>query len=128
MMIYETNTHPNHKQLYNLTMVDKMCRGNQESVLKMVNVFISQISQSVEEISEAYQEKDFGKIKNEIHKVKPTLTYYGTTEIEKELLLLEKLVAGNFTGKEIEININTLKKITTQTTAKMKIDFSLLKN
>jgi len=128
MMTYETNTHSNHKQLYNLTMVDKMCRGNQESVLKMVNVFISQISQSVEEISEAYQEKDFGKIKSEIHKVKPTLTYYGTTEIEKELLLLEKLVAGNFTGKEIEININTLKKITTQTTAKMKIDFSLLKN
>ena len=128
MMIYETNTHSDPKQLYNLTMVDKMCRGNQESVLKMVNVFIGQISQSVEEITVAYQEKDFEKIKNEIHKVKPTLTYYGTAKIEKELLLLEKLVAGTFTGKEIELNINTLKTITTQTIAKMKIDFSSSNN
>ena len=128
MMIYETNTHSDPKQLYNLTMVDKMCRGNQESVLKMVNVFIGQISQSVEEITVAYQEKEFEKIKNEIHKVKPTLTYYGTAEIEKELLLLEKLVAGTFTGKEIELNINTLKTITTQTIAKMKIDFSISNN
>jgi len=127
-MIYETNTHSDPEQLYDLTMVDKMCRGNQESVLKMVNVFISQISQSVEEITVAYQKKDFGKIKNELHKVKPTLTYYGTAKIEKELLVLEKLVAGTFTGKEIEININTLNAITTQTIAKMKLDFSISNN
>ena len=128
MMIYETNTHSDTKQLYNLNMVDKMCRGKQEFILKMVNVFISQISQSVEEITVACQKKDFGKIKNEIHKVKPTLTYYGTAEIEKELLLLEKLVAGTFTGKEIEKNINTLNTIITQTIAKMKIDFSISNN
>ena len=127
-MFYQVNTQTNSEQLYNLTMVDKMCRGKQENVLKMVKVFISQISKSVQEITEAYQIKDFRKIKNEIHKVKPTLTYYGTAKIKKELLMLEKLVNGIFTAEEIEINITTLNTIITQTVAKMKIDFSISNN
>lgn len=125
MMIYEANTHSDTGQFYNLTMVHKMCRGNQEAVLKMVKVFISQMSQSIEVITVASQKSDIEKIKNEIHKVKPTLTYYGTAKIEKELLALENLLAGAFTRKEIEMNINTLNTTRIQTIAKMKIDFSL---
>jgi HPt (histidine-containing phosphotransfer) domain-containing protein len=127
-MFYQVNTHSEPEQLYNLTMVDKMCRGNQETILKMVNVFISQISISVHEITEASQKKDIRRIKNEIHKVKPTLTYYGTTKIEKELLGLERLINGIFTADEIEMNITTFNTIITQTIAKMKIDFSISNN
>ena len=127
-MFYQTNTLSDSKQLYNLTMVDKMCRGNQKSVLKMVAVFISQVSKSVKEITGAYQKTHIEKIKNEIHKIKPTLSYYGTLKIEKELRVLEKLVAGTFTAGEIEMSINTLHIITTQTVAKMKIDFSISNN
>ena len=127
-MFYQVNTHSEPEQLYNLTMVDKMCRGNQKTILKMVNVFISQISISVQEITEASQKKDISRLKNEIHKVKPTLTYYGTTKIEKELLGLERLVNGIFTADEIEMNITTFNTIITQTIAKMKIDFSISNN
>jgi len=127
-MIYEKNTQSSPTQLYDLTMVDKMCRGNQESILKMVHVFIRQIVQSVEELTKAYEIQDFEKIKKEIHKVKPTLAYYGTPQIEKELQQLEKLVAGTFTEREIEKNISTLNTITMQTITKMKTDFSISNN
>lgn len=127
-MFYQVNTHSDSEQLYNLTMVDKLCRGKHETVLKMVKVFISQISKSVQEITEASQKNDIEKIKNEIHKVKPTLTYYGTAKIERELGVLEKLVKGTFTAEEIEMNITTLNTIITQTVAKMKIDFSISNN
>lgn len=127
-MIYNSNTHAEAEQLYNLTMIDKMCRGNEDSVKKMVGVFIRQIAQSVEEISNANQKADLEKIKNEIHKIKPTLSYYGTIKIEKELLALEKLITETSTGQEIEINISTLNTIKSQTIAKMKSDFSLPNN
>jgi len=127
-MLYPVNTNSTPEQLYDLTMVNKMCRGNEESVLKMVNVFIIQISKSVQEITVAYQKQDKEKIKNEIHKVKPTLTYYGTAKIKKELLSLEKLADGTCTSEEIEMNINSLNNITTQTVAKMNIDFGISKN
>ena len=127
-MIYNSNTHVDPEQLYNLAMVNKMCRGDQDSVKKMVGVFISQIEQSVEEISMASQKGDLEKIKNEVHKIKPTLSYYGTSRIEKELLTLEKLIAGASTRQEIETNINTLNTIKSQTMAKMKFDFSLSNN
>lgn len=127
-MIYNSNTHVEADQLYNLTMIDKMCRGNEDSVKKMVGVFIRQVAQSVEEITNANQKSDLEKIKNEIHKIKPTLSYYGTAKIEKELLALEKLITETSTGQEIEININTLNTIKSQTIAKMKSDFSLSNN
>ena len=120
-----TSTVSNSNQLYDLTMVNKMSRGNEKFAIKMVAVFISQISQSVQEITEASQIKDVKKIKQEIHRVKPTLAYYGTYKIEKELLILEKLIIETSTAEELKTTINTLSKITTQTIAKMKIDFGI---
>ena len=124
----QVNSDSNTKHLYDLTMVNKMCRDKQELVLKMVTVFISEISKSVEEITKASDRADIDKIKNEIHKVKPTLTYYGTSEIKKVLLNLERLVLGSFITKELETSISSLDKITKQTVAKMKNDFSISNN
>ena len=124
-MYNQVNSDSNTKHLYDLTMVIKMCRDKQELVLKMVNVFILEIIKSVEEITVAFQKDNLEKIKDEIHKVKPTLTYYGTAEIKKELLNLESMVLGNFTTKELETSISSLDKITKQTVAKMKNDFGI---
>jgi HPt (histidine-containing phosphotransfer) domain-containing protein len=65
-----------------------MCRGNDEQILKMVRVFIDQISQSIEEIESAYFENDFLKIKSLAHKIKPLFTYFGTSKLEKEFILI----------------------------------------
>ena len=127
-MYNQVNTYSNTKHLYDLAMVNKMCRGNNELVLKMVNVFILEIAKSVEEITAASIKVNMEEIKNEIHKVKPTLTYYGTAEINRELLNLESLILGNFTKKELELSINSLNNKTKQTIAKMKIDFSISNN
>ena len=127
-MYNQVNSNSNTKHLYDLTMVNKMCRDKQELVLKMVNVFILEISKSLEEITVAAQKDNIEKIKNEIHKVKPTLTYYGTAEIKKELLNLESLILGNLTTKELETSISSLDKITKQTVAKVKNDFGISNN
>ena len=124
-MSFSKNTDSTGDNFYDLSLVEKMSRGNEKFALKMVEVFISQISQSVQEITVASQKKDVKKIKQEIHRVKPTLTYYGTHKIEKELLILEKLVIQTFTAEELISTINTLYNITTQTIAKMKIDFGI---
>jgi len=124
-MSFSKNTDSTGDNFYDLSLVEKMSRGNEKFALKMVEVFISQISQSVQKIADASQKKDVKKIRQEIHRVKPTLAYYGTHKIEKELLILEKLVIQTFTAEELISTINTLYNITTQTIAKMKIDFGI---
>ncbi len=108
---------------YDLTLIDKMCRGNQEQVAKMVKVFVNEVSQSVKEINLAYSEKDFPAIKKLTHKVKPTLTYFGVEKLQKELLQLEALLLKDFEIAEIESSIQKLTNLTTEVVEKLNTDF-----
>ncbi len=108
---------------YDLALIDKMCRGNQEQVAKMVKVFVNEILQSVEEINSAYSEKDFPTIKKLTHKVKPTLTYFGVKKLQKELLQIEALLLKDFEIAELESSIQKLTNLTTEVVDKLNTDF-----
>jgi HPt (histidine-containing phosphotransfer) domain-containing protein len=121
------NTKPIVKKNYDLGMIDKMCRGNQEQVRKMVKVFIVQISQSVEAIKSAFHEKDLVAVKGLIHKIKPTLGYYGTVRLEKELLSIETLIREEFPTIELDLKIMRLDYLVIQVVDRMKNDFQITK-
>jgi len=114
--------------LYDLSLIDKMCRGNQEQVVKMVAVFIIQTSKSIEELKLASTKNDFVKIKKIVHKIKPSFTYYGTVKLEKEVKIIEALVLEAFASSALELNIEHLMKLTSQVIYKMKNDFNIAIN
>jgi HPt (histidine-containing phosphotransfer) domain-containing protein len=113
-------------KLYDLQLIDKMCRGDAEKIAKMAVVFIDQISQSMQEISTAYAEKDFVKIERLVHKIKPTLSYFGTTSLEKEAIYLEDLLHGKFDPSELESKILNFNTLTKEVVDKMKNDFNII--
>ena len=108
---------------YDLTLIEKMCRGNKEQVAKMVKVFVNEISQSVEEINTAFTKKDFPAIKKLTHKVKPTLTYFGVEKLQKELLQLDTLLLTDFEIAEVATSIQKLTNLTTDVIKQMNTDF-----
>lgn len=122
MQFTPNSDHP-ADNLYNLTLINKMCRGNQEQVAKMVKVFVNEISQSVEEINTAYSKKDFQAIKKLTHKVKPTLTYFGVEKLQKELLQLDDLLLKDFEIAAVESSIQKLTDLTTEVVEKLNTDF-----
>lgn len=113
-------------KLYDLELIHKMCRGDEEKVTKMVHVFIEQISQSLGEITSAYAEKDFTKIGRLVHKVKPTLTYFGVATLEKEAHNLENLLHNNAEPSELEIKILSFNTLTKEVVDIMKNDFNVI--
>jgi HPt (histidine-containing phosphotransfer) domain-containing protein len=113
-------------KLYDLQLIHKMCRGDEEKIAKMVEVFISQISQTIQEIRTAYSEKDFLRIERLVHKVKPTLTYFGTTSLEKEALHLEDLLLKKSELSELELKILSFNNHTKEVVDKMKNDFNII--
>jgi HPt (histidine-containing phosphotransfer) domain-containing protein len=111
------------EKLYDLCMIEQLCRGNQEKVKKIVQVFIEQIPQSVEEIKSAYSKRDFLVIKNVAHRIKPTLSYYAIIQVEKDIQLIEKLAKEELATPELEVKIKKLDTVINQIVEQMKKDF-----
>lgn len=112
-------------KLYNLQLVEKMCRGNQEQIAKMAEVFVEQIIDAINEIEAAYTEKDFIKIVRLSHKIKPTLAYFGTDQLAEEFLLTEDLLSNEITAPEVDMKITSLKLIAQEVVDQMKNDFNI---
>ena len=120
------NSNSSHVKLYDLQLVVQTCRGNDEQILKMVRVFIDQISQSFEEIESAYFENDFLKIKSLAHKIKPLFTYFGTSKLEKEFILTEVLLSKGIISLELELKIIKLNLLVMEVISEMKNDFNII--
>lgn len=124
-MLFPQEYNQNPIKLYDLQLVHQMCRNNEESVLKMVEVFVGEVSKTMEEVNAAFLKNNFLEIKKLVHKIKPTLTYFGTSNLEKELHLIEKLLAKDFDSKELELKIINLTNLTKDVVDKMKTDFNI---
>jgi len=124
-MTFDSNKNMPEEQLYDLSLIDKMCRGNQEQIAKMVRVFIIQTSKLIEDLKLAGSKNDLLEIKTLIHKIKPSFTYYGTAKLEKEAKLIEALFLEEFEIREFELRIERLSELATQVIHKMKNDFNI---
>jgi HPt (histidine-containing phosphotransfer) domain-containing protein len=118
----QTDTANSAEKLYELSMIEQLCRGNQEQVIKMITVFIEQVPPSVEEIKMAYSNRDFTAIKKTAHKIKPTLTYYGIAVLEKDIRFIEAL-AETESIHELAVKIKKLDEVITTVAAQMKKDY-----
>jgi HPt (histidine-containing phosphotransfer) domain-containing protein len=113
-------------KFYDLQLIHKMCRGDEEKIAKMMEVFINQTSQSIQEIMTAYSEKDFLRIEKLVHKIKPTLTYFGTTTLEKEFLYLDDLLIKKSELSELELKILSINTLIKKVVDEMKNDFNII--
>jgi HPt (histidine-containing phosphotransfer) domain-containing protein len=110
------------EDLYDLCMIERLCRGNQEQVKKMVSVFVKQVPQTIEEIKSAYTKRDFVTIKNAAHRIKPILSYYAIVKIEKDIREVEAMAKDELATFEMELKIKKLDEVLSQVVAAMKKD------
>jgi HPt (histidine-containing phosphotransfer) domain-containing protein len=125
MDLPQNSSTPNSK-LYDLAVINKMCRNNEEQVLNMVEVFIDQISASIKGIDAAYSQNDFLKIRSLAHKIKPIFTYFGTAALEKEFLLAEELFSTGTASPELELKLTNFNEMAIEVIRVMENDFNLI--
>jgi len=121
-MQLQTNADLHTEKLYDLCMIEQLCRGNQEKIKKMVEVFIVQAPKSVEEIKIAFLQGDFAVIKNVAHRIKPTLSYYAIIKIEKDIQQIERLAKEGSNSDELKLKIMKVDDVITRVVEKMKQD------
>jgi HPt (histidine-containing phosphotransfer) domain-containing protein len=111
------------EKLFDLSMIVQMCRGKEEQIKKMLTVFINQTPETIAIIKRSFHEKDFDLLKNTVHRIKPTLTYYGIHQLIDEMNEVEQMAERSLNTHELELKINHLELVLTLVVEKMKKDF-----
>jgi HPt (histidine-containing phosphotransfer) domain-containing protein len=122
-MNYPPNSNLSNTTSYNLQDVSTMCRGNKDQILKMIEMFIDQIPKSIEEINTALAKNDIETIKNQLHKSKSTIYFFGASKLADEFITTEAMLSEKFSSSELELKIKNINLLTNEVVEEMKNDF-----
>lgn len=116
-----TGTNP--EKLYDLTMVEAMCRGNKDKILKMVVTFTRTITEAVDELLQAYTIMDITAIKKIAHRIKPTLAIYSVSAIGDEVLVLEHYEGNGDNNSHLGSMIVKIEQVVTSVVNELKKEY-----
>jgi response regulator RpfG family c-di-GMP phosphodiesterase len=75
-------------ELLNLDMLKQLSAGSNEFMLKIINMFLDHIPDTVNEIEKAFDSGDYEKTKALAHKIKATYIQFGIKKLEEDIFLL----------------------------------------
>jgi signal transduction histidine kinase/AmiR/NasT family two-component response regulator len=75
-------------ELLNLDMLKQLSAGSNEFMLKIINMFLDHIPDTVNEIEKAFDSGDYEKTKALAHKIKATYIQFGIKKLEENIFLL----------------------------------------
>ena len=107
-------------ELYNLTKLYAIAKGKDSFVNKMIELFIEHVPPSVNEISNAYKEKDFEKIKSVAHRLRPSIDNMGIESLKNEIQEIEKLADGNQPSEHLNKLISKMEEVVSQVVIQLK--------
>jgi HPt (histidine-containing phosphotransfer) domain-containing protein len=99
------------EKIYDLEMVNRLCRGDNNLTKKMVQLFLNDIPPAIEEIKQAYKMLDFITLKKIAHRIKPVLAMYSIVKIENDIEMIENAGIEEKITPELESKINNLSSI-----------------
>jgi CheY-like chemotaxis protein len=73
------------EKLFNLDMLEQLSAGSNEFMLKIINMFLEHIPDTVQEISKAFEAADYEKTKALAHKIKATYIQFGVKQLEEDI-------------------------------------------
>ena len=88
--VTETTPVTKKEKLYDLTSLKKISQGNEGFLKKMISLFAQQVPQSVQEMKEALDKKEFEKVRAIAHKIKPAIDNMGISSLHKTIRDIER--------------------------------------
>jgi len=125
----QTETHifapelPN--QLYDLSSLNALSRGNEPFIRKMVNLFCEQTPPLIGEMITAYLANDLEKMGALAHKVKPNFDILNIQLLKQDIRTIEKAGKENEALPDLKELLEKIDKTIAQVIHKMKQDFTV---
>ncbi|MDX5346508.1 MAG: Hpt domain-containing protein [Hymenobacteraceae bacterium] len=79
----------NTDKLYDLTLLEKMSRGNQQFMLRMLILFMETVPPSVQQMQESFRLAEWQELSKQAHKLKSTLDTMGIASLKEPIRKIE---------------------------------------
>ncbi|MCH8330271.1 MAG: Hpt domain-containing protein, partial [Bacteroidetes bacterium] len=89
-------------KIIDLSFLEEQSMGNKDYILRMINYFIEQTPQALDDIKIKLNEGDMETVGALVHKIKPTTQYYGLSDMEKKLQFIEDIAYNGGEKEKIE--------------------------
>lgn len=100
-----------HDKLYDLSYVERLARGRNDVLAKLLQTFTTTVPAAASELKVAFHANDFEKLRSIIHKIKPVLSVYAVVSVEKDLERIKQLAEAGIADAEMEAAIHHLYQV-----------------
>lgn len=110
---------------YNLAKVHALSDNDDEFVMQIISLFVTEVPQDVLQINLGIKTKDHQLAYSYAHKIKPTLDLLGMTRAFEEILEIEAWTKREGKRKEITDVFQSVEDQVNQAVKEIKKDFNL---
>lgn len=110
---------------YNLAKVYAISENDDEFVLQIVTLFVSEVPEDMVQIKNGIEEKEYKTAYASAHKIKPTVDLLGMTVAFEEILVIENWCKREGKRKEIKETFKAFEGRIEKAIKEIKKDFSL---
>ncbi len=111
------------EKLFDLSLIEKASRGNELARRKMILAFAQSIPAAIQEMIQAYCNRDFGTIQKIAHRIKPILAIYAIVKLDKDIRQIEKLAKERQSIPELGLRIDKLTQVIEQVVEQLKQEY-----
>lgn len=111
----------NSTELFNLDKLRKISRGDEKFVRKMLQIFVQETTQALEEINTANAKHDYKKVRALAHKIKPSVANMTIDSIKEDVLQLENFDAAITSAEQVTAQVNKITAVLNQVFEQIKI-------
>lgn len=115
-----TSSMETNHALFDLGKLREIGKGNQAFIDKMIKLFSEQAPLSVQEIKEAYDQKDLEKVKAVAHRLKPSIDNMGIHSLTKEIRQIETLALSGDQEQELPGLIEQLETVLVEVVGRLQ--------
>lgn len=110
---------------YNLSKVYALSDNDEEFVLQIINLFVTEVPQDLKQIEIGIKEKDHKQAYAYAHKIKPTLDLLGMTMAYEEILQVEAWTRAEGKRREIDATFESIQDQVEKAIKEIKKDFEI---
>lgn len=110
---------------YDITDIKIISRGNQDFIKKMLKMFVDQVPPQIEEMKLKYELKEFIKMGEVAHKIKPTIDSMGINDIKTTIREVEKLGKSGVDNHQLPDFLRQIEYAIAMAVKAIKIDYQL---
>lgn len=110
---------------YNLSKVYALSDNDEEFVLQIIGLFVSEVPEDLKQIEIGIKEKDHKQAYAFAHKIKPTLDLLGMTMAFEEILQVEAWTKAEGKRKEIDATFESIQRQVDKAIKEIKKDFNI---